>query len=127
MPKDKFGPYGEGMASEPDPEDVGLAYADRAIKAMAAEFKDDKQVPRFVVVVETPPDGEIFMTHLGGRTAIASTGDDAHDTFRMLMMATLSIRRSMSGEAHARALQWWNEALAEFTAKHPDVVAGGHE
>lgn len=90
----------EGMTYEPNLDDAAIKIVDRAIKALAVEFGDDRQVPRFVVVVEAPPDGRI---------GIASTGDDAVDAHRMLALGAGSVRSGMSPETLKRARAQWTQ------------------
>lgn len=126
MPEDAFGIFGEGMERELPEGDPALAIADRALQAMAREFKDNKQWPRFVVIVETPPEGEVFVKGLPGSSsyvAIASQADDEIDTHRLLLVAALSVRRAMSGETHARAVKMWDDMQAEFAEKFKHWIA----
>lgn len=121
MPEDGFGTFGEGLPREL-PDDPAAKWADRAIQALYREFAADAQCPRFVIVVETPPDGEVLTTHFGNRLGLASSGDDEIDTHRLLLMAALAVRRSMSGEIHTRAVKLWDEMQAEFLQKFVHLV-----
>lgn len=97
----------DGMSREPDLTDPTIVWVDRAIKALIREFSADPKGPRFVVVVETPPDGRI---------GIASTGDDDVDTHRMLTLGASSVRHGMSDADRRRARRFWDKAEAEFRA-----------
>jgi hypothetical protein len=100
----------EGMYDRPDLTDPAQVFVDRAIKALTNEFRDDEQMPRFVVaVIEYPPEG---------RVALASTGDDEVDTHRILTFAAASVRNGMSDEERRRARARWLSERAGFEARN---------
>jgi hypothetical protein len=94
-----------GMSHEPDLDDAAQAFVHRTMEAIKREFDGDPQVPRFVVVVEMPPDGRI---------GIASTGDDNIDTHRMLALGAASVRNTMTPAEKQKARQQWQLARAGF-------------
>lgn len=118
---DVFGnPYGGGMAKEPDLDDEAQYWVDRVIKALQEHVPNDTARPRFIVVVETPPAGEVFLTSIpaltpdgGGRIAVASDADDEIDTHRLLTLAAAGVRHQMSGDTLARAREYWDKNKAD--------------
>lgn len=103
------------MNMHPDPnlDDPREAIVHRVITALRAEFSDDEQVPRFVVVAELPPDGAIEIIARGG-IGIASSGDDAIDTHRMLTLAAASVRGGMTEATRVKARELWSLLAAGF-------------
>lgn len=104
------------MSRDFDPGDPAVAFAHRVLRLCKAEFADDDQLPRFVVVVETPPVGEIVVVRpmTQPRIGIASTGDDEIDTHRMLALAAGAIRSGMSESTKAQARMMWQTLRAGF-------------
>lgn len=98
-----------GMGHTPDLNDPSVALVHRAMEAVRREFATDDQVPRFVMVAETPPDGRI---------GVASTGDDEPDTHRMLTLAAASVRSTMTPDDRRRARALWDTLRAGFERRN---------
>lgn len=75
----------DGLRRVPNLDDPGEVHTHRIIKAIEREYGDERPRPRVVVVVEYPG-FEGAQTAQDGRIAVASTGDDALDTHRMLAL-----------------------------------------
>jgi hypothetical protein len=103
-----------------EPRGENEHFAKRVMDAVRAEFAGDEQMPRFVVVIETPPDGDV---------AIASSGDDAADTLRLTFMGSGVASRGVREGSPA-----WKVALkggplneddprqsAQITVHHPKL------
>jgi hypothetical protein len=97
------------FSHEPDRSDPGQVLAERAMMALNREFIADEQVPRFVIVIETPPHGRI---------AIGSTADDDVDIHRLLTLGASAARVSMSDVDKRRARRYWEQSAADFLRRN---------
>lgn len=93
------------MTNKPDESDPAQMFVHRAMEALKNEFKGDAQLPRFIVVVEMPPDGRI---------GIASTGDDEVDTHRILTLGAAAVSNAMTPEEKTQARKFWSMTRAGF-------------
>lgn len=93
------------LRGEPDPNDCVQMDAHRVIQAVYREYEGDAQVPRFVVVIESPPDG---------RVGIATSADDAVDAHRITTLLAASLRNAMTPEQKAAARIFWDTMRAGF-------------